>query len=344
VTGHTGFKGAWLTCWLQRAGAVVAGLALPPEEGRPNLFESAGVAEGMSSTLGDIRDFDVVHRCFVDFRPEVVFHLAAQALVRRSYRDPLGTFASNVMGTAHVLEAARLDPGVRAVVVVTTDKVYENLEWIWGYRENDRLGGKDAYSASKAAAEMVAAAYRETLLPLAGSTAIATARGGNVIGGGDWSEDRLIPDAVRALLAGQDLTLRFPGAVRPWQHVLELCRGYMRLGARLLDAPQGLAGAWNFGPERGNEVEVGRLVHDFFAAWGPSESRVRIEPTQLKESGQLRLDHSRALHELDWQPLLGYAETLDWTASWYRRFHVGGEDARAVVEEQIARYEQLGVA
>lgn len=342
VTGHTGFKGAWLASWLQRAGAVVGGLALPPEAGRPNLFEAAAVGDGMASAIGDIREFDTVQRCIAEFRPEVVFHLAAQALVRRSYRDPVGTFATNVMGTVHVLEAARLEPAVRAVVVVTTDKVYENLEWVWGYRENDRLGGKDAYSASKAAAEMAATAYRETLLPLAGSVAIATARGGNVVGGGDWSEDRLVPDAVRALLAGEDLTLRFPNAVRPWQHVLELCRGYLQLGARLLDAPQAAAGAWNFGPERDNEVEVGRLVGDFFNAWGSERSHVRIEPSPLKESGQLRLDHSRARHELGWRPLLGYAETLDWTASWYRRFHVGGESARALVEEQIERYVYLG--
>ena len=342
VTGHTGFKGSWLVAWLKRAGARVAGIALPPEADRPSLFEAATIGAGIHSTLGDIREFATVRQCFEDFRPEVVFHLAAQALVRRSYRDPVGTFASNVMGTVHVLEAARLSPAVRAVVVVTTDKVYENREWVWGYRENDRLGGKDAYSASKAAAELAAGAYRATLLPLAGRVAMATARGGNVVGGGDWSEDRLIPDAVRALTTGHDLTLRSPGAVRPWQHVLELCRGYLQLCTRLLESPAQVAGAWNFGPERENEVPVGQIVKDFFGAWGPSTSRIHIEESGLREAGQLRLDHSRARHDLGWQPVLGYAATLEWTAQWYRRYHVGQEDARALVEEQIDRYEQLG--
>jgi len=341
VTGHTGFKGSWLVLWLKRAGAVVAGIALPPEDDRLSLFETAAISEGMKSTLGDIREFATVQQCFADFRPEVVFHLAAQALVRRSYRDPVGTFASNVMGTVHVLEAARLDPSVRAVVVVTTDKVYENREWLWGYRENDRLGGKDAYSASKAAAEIAAAAYRETLLPLAGRVAVATARGGNVVGGGDWSEDRLVPDAVRALLSRQDLTLRNPSAVRPWQHVLELCRGYLQLAMSLLESPKTAVGAWNFGPERENEVEVGKLVRDFLAAWGPATSRIDIEESGLKEAGQLRLDHSRARHELGWKPMLRYAATIDWTAEWYRRYHVQGEKARTLVEEQIERYERL---
>lgn len=344
VTGHTGFKGSWLASWLKRAGAVVAGIALPPEPGRPNLFAAANVEHGTHSTLSDIRDLSAVQRCMSEFQPEVVFHLAAQALVRRGYRDPVGTFASNVMGTVHVLEAARSTPGVRAVVVVTTDKVYENREWVWGYRENDRLGGKDPYSASKAAAEIAAAAYRETLLTQGGGVAMATARGGNVVGGGDWSEDRLVPDAVMALLSGQDLTLRNPAAVRPWQHVLELCRGYMLLGARLLDSPTAAIGAWNFGPERENEVEVGRLVTDFIGAWGPSTSRVRIEDSALKEAGQLRLDHSRARLDLGWRPVLGYAATLAWTADWYRRFHVGGENAEVLVDEQIARYVQLTAA
>ena len=341
VSGHTGFKGSWLASWLKRGGALVAGIALPPEEGRPSLFEAADVGRGMESTLADIRDYANVHRCLAEFQPEVVFHLAAQALVRRSYSDPVGTFASNVMGTVHVLEAARLHPGVRAVVIITTDKVYENREWVWGYRENDRLGGKDAYSASKAAAELVAAAYRQTLLPLEGRAATATARGGNVIGGGDWSEDRLVPDAVRALLSGQDLVLRNPSAVRPWQHVLELCRGYLQLGTHLLDSPAAATGAWNFGPERENEVEVGKLVGDFYSAWGHSASRIRIESSNLKEAGQLRLDHSHARHDLGWQPVLGYSATLAWTAEWYRRYHVGGEQARVLVDEQIARYVEL---
>jgi CDP-glucose 4,6-dehydratase len=199
VTGHTGFKGSWLSTWLKQDGAVVAGLSLAPEAGRPSLFEDAGIADGMESHIGDIRDHELVRQVVDDFRPEIVFHLAAQPLVRRSYRDPIETFGSNVMGTVHVLEAARSCASVRAIVCVTTDKVYENREWGWGYREIDPLGGKDPYSASKACAEIVAASYMQTLLPMAGGIRMATGRGGNVIGGGDWSEDRLVPDIVRSL-------------------------------------------------------------------------------------------------------------------------------------------------
>jgi CDP-glucose 4,6-dehydratase len=212
---------------------------------------------------------------------------------------------------------------------------------VWGYRENDRLGGKDPYSASKAAAEIAAGAYRETLLAAGSAVASATARGGNVIGGGDWSEDRLVPDAVRALLAQQDLVLRNPSAVRPWQHVLELCRGYLQLGRCLLDSPAAATGAWNFGPERDNEVQVGKLVGDLFGAWGPTQSQTRVEGSVLRESNQLRLDSSRARHELGWCSMLGYASTLEWTAEWYRRFHENGEQAHALVAEQIERYVKL---
>jgi CDP-glucose 4,6-dehydratase len=338
VTGHTGFKGGWLVAWLKRAGAEIAGLALAPEEGRPSLFEQARVADGIFSTVGDIRHLPTVQKCFAEFQPEVVFHLAAQALVRRSYRDPVGTFASNIMGTVHVMEAARHTPTVRAMVVVTTDKVYESREWVWGYREIDPLGGKDAYSASKAAAELVAAAYRDSLLPAVGNVTLATARGGNVIGGGDWAEDRVIPDVVRALLSEADITLRNPGAVRPWQHVLDLCSAYLLLGERLLDAPVTGVGAWNFGPSPENAVEVGRLVRDFLSAWGPSKASVRVDPSSLKEAGQLRLDCSRARQILGWSPVLGYRDTLEWTAEWYRRVARGGESAQDLVDEQIERF------
>jgi CDP-glucose 4,6-dehydratase len=341
VTGHTGFKGAWLAIWLQEKGAMVAGIALSPEADRPNLFEVAQISEGITSEIADIREFALVEKCFARFQPEVVFHLAAQALVRRSYLDPIGTFGSNVMGTAHVLEAARRTPSVKAVVCVTTDKVYKNKEWSWGYREIEQLGGKDPYSCSKVCAEFVAGAYMDTLFPLAGNVAIATARGGNVVGGGDWSEDRLIPDLVRSLMASEEIVLRYPQAIRPWQHVLELCRGYLRLGSFLIEKPDLAKGAWNFGPERENEVEVGVLVADFLRVWGASASRVRIEPATLKEAGVLKLDSTKARLELGLKPLLGYNATLEWTAKWYMEFHAGRKLAKELVTEQIQTYEGL---
>ena len=339
VTGHTGFKGSWLVQWLKLEGAVVAGLALPPEQnGQPSLFEAANIADGMDSHLGDIRDFPVVRRVFEAFQPELVLHLAAQALVRRSYRDPIGTIATNVLGTAHVLEAARQTPSVRALVCVTTDKCYENKEWVWGYRETDPLGGKDVYSASKAACEIVAHAYRQSLFPLDGNRlAMATARGGNVVGGGDWSEDRLIPDIVRTLNAGQTLVLRNPKAVRPWQHVLELVNGYLTLGHLLLEDPARAQGAWNFGPERDNEVEVERLARAFGAIYSKDTLAVEIQPSALAEAGLLKLDITKATSLLPWKPMLNFEQTIVLTAGWYRDFHRGGK-AVDLVNEQIAQY------
>jgi CDP-glucose 4,6-dehydratase len=343
VTGHTGFKGAWLAEWLKREGAVVGGLALPPEDPAASLFAAAGVASEMDSEFGDIRELSTVRGFVERFRPEIIFHLAAQALVRRSYRAPVDTFATNVMGTVHVLEAARLDPGVRAVVCVTTDKVYANRSWVWGYRESDELGGRDPYSASKAGAELAAAAYAATLMPLAGGAAVATARGGNVIGGGDWAEDRLIPDIVRAIVEERQIVLRNPRAVRPWQHVLELCRGYLRLGEALLRDPQSAAGAWNFGPSRESEVEVGRLVSDFCRTWD-SAPAIREEHSTLEEEMTLRLDHGKALHSLGWRPLLSYEQNVAMTAEWYRSFHVLGRTARRLVDDQLERYLALAAA
>lgn len=334
VTGHTGFKGGWLCWWLQRLGCDLAGLSLAPEAGRPSLFAASRLEAAMTSVIGDIRDAELVARTVAAHRPEIVFHLAAQPLVRRSYRDPLETFSSNVMGTAHVLEAVRGCDSVRAVVCVTTDKVYQNEEWAWGYRESDRLGGKDPYSASKAAAELVAASYRH-LYDADGRVGLATARGGNVVGGGDWSEDRLVPDLVRALLAHETVVLRNPGAVRPWQHVLELVRGYLMLGERLLAGQA--AAAWNFGPGHGNEVTVERLVNRFFAAWGDAAPPIEIVPSALTETHFLKLDNARAREVLGWSPVLDIAATLTLTADWYRR-HAAGDDAHALVDEQIGAF------
>ncbi|MFZ1814788.1 MAG: CDP-glucose 4,6-dehydratase [Rhizobiaceae bacterium] len=337
ITGHTGFKGSWLSAWLKQDGADVAGISFAPEPGRPSLFDEARIAAGMQSHIGDIRDFDLVRKVMNDTRPQIVFHLAAQPLVRQSYRDPIETFGSNVMGTVHVLEAARSCPSVQAVVCVTTDKVYENREWEWGYREIDPLGGKDPYSASKAAAELVAASYRQTLLPMAGDIRMATVRGGNVIGGGDWSEDRLVPDLVRSLESDKPITLRNPGSIRPWQHVLELVDAYLHLGRHLLDGDVAAGGAWNFGPDRGNEVTVERLVSDMLMAWGGEAVPVLVEPSPLREANFLRLDIAKAAQNLAWSPILDFVQTIRLTADWYSRRH-RGEAPAALLAEQLAWY------
>jgi CDP-glucose 4,6-dehydratase len=340
ISGHSGFKGSWLALWLRQKEATVLGMALPPEEGRLSLFDTAQVGKHVASVFADIRDFSAVEKLLSDFQPEIIFHLAAQALVRRSYRDPIGTFASNIMGTAHILEAARKTPSVEAIVCVTTDKVYRNRERDQGYREEDELGGKDPYSASKACAELVAGVYMQTLLPLDGA-ALATARGGNVVGGGDWSEDRLIPDLVRSLADSQDIVLRNPGAIRPWQHVLELCSGYLQLASCLLQDRAKAIGAWNFGPDRENEVEVEVLTKDFIKAWGRPESCVRVEPADLPEAGVLKLDNTKARQVLGWRPVLGYARTIRWTADWYSAFYEKRKSATDLVFEQIRAFEEL---
>lgn len=339
VTGHTGFKGAWLVSWLLEEGAEVSGLALAPEHGKPSLFEDLGLVDRMTSRIADVRDAGPVLAAVSAFRPQIVFHLAAQALVRRSYAEPLETFATNVMGTANVLEAARRTESVRAVVCVTSDKCYENREWAWGYRESDPLGGKDPYSASKAAAEIIAACYRDGL-PGPSHLRVATARGGNVIGGGDWSADRLIPDLIRAIRAGTPLVLRNPAAVRPWQHVLDLLHGYLRLGERLLAADDGAVGAWNFGPARSNEVTVGHLIARALAAWGGAPIPVHVEPSTLLEAGILKLDTAKAEAGLGWRPVLGFDRTLRLTMDWYREYCDRSASARALVEAQINDYRQ----
>ena len=337
VTGHTGFKGAWLCSWLLADGARVSGLALEPETDRPSLYRDLRLGERMQSTLGDIRDFETVRRTVAAFQPTVVLHLAAEALVRRAYADPLATFATNVMGTAHVLEAARRCDSVRALVCVTTDKVYENHERILGYGETDALGGKDPYSASKAAAEMVAGAYLQTLMP-GDRLKMATARGGNVLGGGDWAQDRIIPDLVRAAMAGEPLTLRNPKAVRPWQHVLELGRGYLVLADRLLEGDASAVGAWNFGPAGDNEVEVGTLVEAIARRWGDGAPQVRYEPSPLKEAGLLKLDIAKAEAGLGWRPVLDFEETVALTVDWYKAWLADPTGARLIVERQLQAY------
>lgn len=340
LTGHTGFKGGWLTLWLEKLGANVMGYALPPAY-KPNLFEAAGIASKTKSVLGDIRDLSAMRQALAGHAPEIVIHLAAQSLVRLSYQDPTGTYATNVLGTANLLEAVRSCDSVRAVVVVTTDKCYENKEWIWAYRENDALGGHDPYSNSKACAELVVSSYRDSFFhpaKYAGHrVAVATARAGNVIGGGDWSTDRLIPDIVRAFASGEMLKIRNPAAVRPWQHVLEPLRGYLMLAQNLYEHGAGFSGAWNFGPQYADARPVGWIVESMAEAWGPSARWELDRGEHPHEARVLKLDWTKASLELGWQPRLNLAQALEITLGWYKDV-LAGKDARGKCEEQIAAY------
>lgn len=340
VTGHTGFKGGWLVSWLKALGARVRGYSLPPETD-PSLFKAARVSEGIASNFGDIRDRAGVARVFAAAVPEVVFHLAAQPLVRRSYREPFLTFDTNVMGTASVLEACLGTRSVKAVVIVTTDKCYENADSGRPFREDDRLGGHDPYSASKAACEMLCASYREAVFAPEGRVALATARAGNVIGGGDWSQDRIIPDVVRALSEGRPLVVRQAGSVRPWQHALEPISGYLRLGAELLREPKRFAESWNFGPDDASCVTVDELVAGFVRAWG---AELEIErpagDKEPREAKVLRLDWSKAARELGWGPAWNLDETLRMTADWYRGNLADPAGIPLLMARQIAAYEE----
>jgi CDP-glucose 4,6-dehydratase len=334
VTGHTGFKGGWLALWLARMGAEVHGIALPPDT-TPALHDVAGVAAHVRGRICDITHAAPLAQAVQAIGPEVVFHLAAQPLVRRSHDEPLLTFATNVMGTAHLLEACRAVPGLRAVVVVTTDKVYENREWAWPYREVDPLGGKDPYSASKAAAELAALAWRRSYFAAAG-VPVLTARGGNVIGGGDWAQDRLVPDLFRAHAAGRALEIRAPGSVRPWQHALVLCHGYLDLAEAAMAGRITGEGAWNLGPQPHDCVAVSDLLARFAAAGVAPE--IRVVPGDGKpESRLLALDASRARADLGWRPALDLAEAVDWTARWYLAAAAGG-DMLAETLAQIDTY------
>jgi CDP-glucose 4,6-dehydratase len=342
VTGHTGFKGGWLTAWLKSLGANVVGFALPPDT-NPNLFDAICLGREMVSILGDIRELSVVSSVFRQHSPEIVFHNAAQPLVRRSYREPVETYATNVMGTVHVLEAVRNTPSVRSVVVVTSDKCYENREWFWGYREEDALGGPDPYSSSKGCAELVTAAYRQSFFDKEDSAAIATARAGNVIGGGDWSEDRLIPDIVRGVVANQPIVIRRPDSVRPWQHVLEPVHGYLLLAQRLWD-DRAYAEPWNFGPREEDAIPVGEIAKHMVSAWGKGELRIQPDPDAPHEAHFLRLNTTKARTRLQWQSVLSLDQAVSWTADWYRKFADDPASASTITAEQIRRYaEAAGV-
>jgi len=343
LTGHTGFKGSWLALWLTRLGARVRGYSLDPWT-QPNIFTEASVGRLVEDIRGDVLDLARLRASMAEFAPEVVFHLAAQPLVRRSYRDPLGTYAVNVMGTAHLLETVRQTPGVKAVVCITTDKCYENKEWVWPYRETDALGGYDPYSSSKACAELVTAAYRSSYFPVNSlhehHVGVATARAGNVIGGGDWSEDRLIPDLVRGFVSGDPVRIRRPLSIRPWQHVLEPIHGYILLAERLLKSEMAFANAFNFGPDDQDTWTVEQIATKLVSLWGNGANWIRDSDPGAHEAGYLKLDSSKAHTELKWRPKLSIECALEWTAAWYRSY-TDNVDMQAFTLDQIARYEDL---
>src|SRR5882757_4075994 len=346
LTGHTGFKGGWLALWLAHLGANVRGYALDPWTD-PNLFTAARIGDVVEDVRGDIRDGARLDSSMREFRPEVVFHLAAQPLVRHSYEDPIGTYETNVIGTARVLDAVRRTPSVRAVVSVTTDKCYENKEWIWPYRETDPLGGYDPYSASKACAEIVSASFRQSFFPVdqlhqpgGHRVAIATARAGNVIGGGDWSTDRLLPDLVRGFLTGAPVHIRQPNSVRPWQHVLEPLYGYIRLAEQLLTHNPRYATAYNFGPVEDDARPVSWIAERMTGFWGENASWVLDKAQGPHEAGYLKLDASRARADLDWTPQLRLEAALELLVQWYRAWQTGA-DMHEFTLSQIESYTSL---
>jgi CDP-glucose 4,6-dehydratase len=342
LTGHTGFKGSWLSLWLQSLGAEVTGYALnPPTE--PSLFEVAKVANGMKSIIGDIRHIDSLQKAIQDAHPEVVIHRAAQPLVRYSYVNPVETYATNVMGSVHLLEVVRNTKGVRAVVNVTSDKCYENRDWVWGYREDETMGGYDPYSNSKGCAELVTASYRSSFFnPEAYSehgVAIASARAGNVIGGGDWAGDRLIPDFIRAIVAGEMVIIRNPNAIRPWQHVLESLSGYLLLAENLYNHGSKYAEAWNFGPADSDAKSVEWIISQLVLNWGEGASfMIDHSAANLHEAHFLKLDCSKARMQLDWVPQWDSTETIKRICFWYKAY-LNGQNMKVYTLSEIEQYQ-----
>jgi CDP-glucose 4,6-dehydratase len=343
LTGHTGFKGSWLSLWLDSLGANVTGYSLEPPT-TPSLYEQASVASVGRSIAGDIRDFPRLKAALEESRPEVVLHMAAQSVVRRGYEDPIETYSSNVMGTVNLFEAIREIGQPCAIINVTSDKCYENREWSWGYRESERLGGRDPYSNSKACAELVTSAYRESFFSTstisAHGVAIASARAGNAIGGGDWTSNQLIPDLIRAFLAGRRCVIRNPSAIRPWQFVLEPLRGYLMLAERLASSDgAAFSSGWNFGPADSDAKPVAWIADTLAASWGGGRW-VLESGAQPHEAHLLKLDASRARASLGWQPLLPLERALDWIVEWYRAY-AAGADLQRITRRQIAAYEAL---
>lgn len=341
LTGHTGFKGSWLALWLGDLGAEVTGVSTPPPT-EPSLYDLARVADVVRNVEADVRDLDAVARAVADARPEVVIHMAAQPLVRRSFDEPVETYATNVMGTVNVFEAVRRAGGVRAVVNVTSDKCYENRDWEWGYREHEPKGGRDPYSSSKGCAELVTTAYRDSFFGTGGGTALGSARAGNVIGGGDWGVDRLVPDAMRAALDGRPLAIRNPEAIRPWQHVLEPLSGYLLLAERMCGS-RDFADGWNFGPDDRDVRPVRWVVERLAKLWGGElEWRIDSGP-HPHEARYLKLDSSRARMRLGWEPRWDLPRALDAVVSWYRAY-AAGEDVRETTLRQVREHQSVASA
>jgi len=336
LTGHTGFKGGWLSLWLQSMGAEVKGFALSPPT-TPALFDEARVGQSMQSEIGDVRDPQAVTRSMTEFNPDVLIHMAAQPLVRLSYREPVETYATNVMGSLHVLEAARRCPNLRAIVNVTTDKCYENREWEWGYREDEPMGGHDPYSNSKGCVELLTSAYRNSFFNTPKAAALASARAGNVIGGGDWAEDRLIPDILRAFEQGQPVTVRNPHATRPWQHVLEPLSGYLLLAEHLYNHGQKFAQGWNFGPKDEDARPVDWILNHMVEDWGQGASWQLDQDEHPHEANFLKLDISKARTRLHWSPTWDLETTLARIVNWHRAW-LSGEDMQARCLEEIDAY------
>jgi CDP-glucose 4,6-dehydratase len=336
LTGHTGFKGSWLALWLQQMGAVVRGYALIPPS-NPSLFDVAHVGDGMQSDIGDIRDLAQVKASMIGFNPDILIHMAAQPLVRLSYKEPLETYDINVMGTAKVLEAARSCPNLKAIVSVTTDKCYENKEWVWGYREDEPMGGYDPYSSSKGCAELVTSAYRRSFLSEQG-VGLASARAGNVIGGGDWAEDRLIPDILRAFEQNQPVVIRNPASTRPWQHVLEPLSGYLVLAQALYEQPTAFAEGWNFGPFDEDAQPVSWILDKMVAKWQGASWQLD-ENAHPHEAGYLKLDISKAKARLHWQPTWRLEQTLNRIVAWHQTW-LDNKDMHAVCLQEITDYMQ----
>ncbi|MCG2720730.1 MAG: CDP-glucose 4,6-dehydratase [Thermodesulfovibrionales bacterium] len=343
VTGHTGFKGSWLSLWLQTKGVNTIGYALPPPT-KPSLFEIAHVSDGMKSITGDVRDLEHIKSVISEYSPEIVIHMAAQSLVRYSYDNPVETYSTNVMGTVNVLEAVRYSDVVRVVVNITSDKCYENREWHWGYRENEAMGGHDPYSSSKGCAELVTSAYQRSYFSGSSSSghcvSIATARAGNVVGGGDWAPDRLIPDIMNAIMENRSAMIRYPNAIRPWQHVLEPLRGYLYLAEMLWQQGRDFAGAWNFGPSDVDSRPVSWVADRLTNSWGDGASWESDSIQHPHEATYLKLDCSKAKSLLGWSPKLDLNTNLQWIAEWYRAY-LQKKDMRRVTEAEIHRYDKL---
>ena len=336
VTGSTGFKGSWLCSWLLAGGADVTGFALVPESDAP-LFDQLDLRNRINQYDADIRDSDPIMQVMADTRPDVVFHLAAQPLVRLSYAEPKLTFDTNVGGAVNLLEAVRATDNIKALVFVTSDKAYRNKEWIWGYRENDELGGHDPYSASKATAELVFSGYQDSYFRSRDKFGAASVRAGNVIGGGDMSKDRIVPDCIRSFIAGDDIVLRNPNSTRPWQHVLEPLSGYLAVAQALLDDPDGAAAAWNFGPDPENVKTVGALAEKACDIWGSGSVRIECDQSAMHEANLLMLNSDKAKTELGWRPQWDFDTSVTKTVEWYKRVH-DGEDARSVTEEHLRAF------